>query len=98
MRLKLGNGDMASLWNDNWSGGGVLKDLYLRLYALENDGFGPWRARFSVASLRKVIDKKRLSSIYSKTRWVKYVPIKVNVLAWKIKMDVLPTWLNISRR
>nr|GEX25718.1 RNA-directed DNA polymerase, eukaryota, reverse transcriptase zinc-binding domain protein [Tanacetum cinerariifolium] len=36
MRLKLGNGDMASFWNDNWSGGGVLKDLYPRLYALEN--------------------------------------------------------------
>ncbi|GJY76299.1 RNA-directed DNA polymerase, eukaryota [Tanacetum coccineum] len=34
----------------------------------------------------------------SRTRWVKYVPIKVNVTAWKIKMDALPTRLNISRR
>nr|GEW38589.1 RNA-directed DNA polymerase, eukaryota [Tanacetum cinerariifolium] len=41
---------------------------------------------------------ERLPSVYSKTRWVKYVPIKVDVLAWKIKMDVLPTRLNISRR
>ncbi|GJW99717.1 RNA-directed DNA polymerase, eukaryota [Tanacetum coccineum] len=149
MRLKLGNVDTASFWNDNWSGGGVLKDLYPRLYALENGksvnvctklsdpsmdysfrrktrggaeqvqldallelvstvNFVPMGDRwvwtlessgeFSVASLRKVIDEKRLPSVCSKTRWVKYVSIKVNVLAWKIKMDVLPTRLNISRR
>nr|GEX66642.1 RNA-directed DNA polymerase, eukaryota, reverse transcriptase zinc-binding domain protein [Tanacetum cinerariifolium] len=36
MRLKSGNGDMDSFWNDNWFGGGVLKYLYPRLYALEN--------------------------------------------------------------
>nr|GEV38709.1 RNA-directed DNA polymerase, eukaryota [Tanacetum cinerariifolium] len=36
---------------------------------------------FSVASFRKVIDEKRLPSVCSKTWWVKYVPIKVNVLA-----------------
>nr|GFB87681.1 RNA-directed DNA polymerase, eukaryota, reverse transcriptase zinc-binding domain protein [Tanacetum cinerariifolium] len=132
MRLKLGNGDMSSFWNDNWSGGGVLKDFYPRLYALENgkstnvctklsdhsiDYLFRRKARggaeqeqldalmdlvstvnlvsmgdmwvwtlessgeFSAASLRKVIDEKRLSSVCSKTRWVKYVPIKVNVLA-----------------
>nr|GEY36788.1 RNA-directed DNA polymerase, eukaryota, reverse transcriptase zinc-binding domain protein [Tanacetum cinerariifolium] len=149
MRLKMGNGDMASFWNDNWFGGGVLKDLYPRLYALENGksvnvctklsdpsmdysfrrktrggakqeqldalmdlvstvnlvSMGDrwvWTlessGEFSVASLQKVIDEKRLSSVCSKTQWVKYVPIKVNVLAWKIKMDVLPTRLNISRR
>ncbi|GJW58690.1 RNA-directed DNA polymerase, eukaryota, reverse transcriptase zinc-binding domain protein [Tanacetum coccineum] len=34
----------------------------------------------------------------SSTRWIKAVPIKVNVLAWKIKLDNLPTRLNISRR
>ncbi|GJY25826.1 RNA-directed DNA polymerase, eukaryota [Tanacetum coccineum] len=121
MRLKLGNGDTTSFWNDNWSGGCVLKDLYPRLYALENEqvqldallelvstvNLVPMGDRwvwtlessgeFSVASIRKVIDEKRLPIICSKTRWVKYVPIKVNVLAWKIKMDVLPTRLNISR-
>nr|GEU35357.1 RNA-directed DNA polymerase, eukaryota, reverse transcriptase zinc-binding domain protein [Tanacetum cinerariifolium] len=62
------------------------------VWTLESSG------EFSVASLRKVIDEKRLLSVCSKTRWVKFVPIKVNVLAWKIKMDVLPTRLNISRR
>ncbi|GKB15981.1 RNA-directed DNA polymerase, eukaryota, reverse transcriptase zinc-binding domain protein [Tanacetum coccineum] len=53
---------------------------------------------FSVSSIRKVIDEKRFPSVCSKTRWVKYVSIKVNVLAWKIKIDGLPTRFNISRR
>nr|GEZ15136.1 RNA-directed DNA polymerase, eukaryota [Tanacetum cinerariifolium] len=53
---------------------------------------------FSVALVRKVIDEKRLSNVNAMTRWIKCVPIKVNVLAWKIKIDALLTRLNISRR
>ncbi|GJZ25236.1 RNA-directed DNA polymerase, eukaryota [Tanacetum coccineum] len=33
-----------------------------------------------------------------KTRWVKVVPIKINVMAWKVRFDFLPTRLNLSRR
>nr|GEY95616.1 RNA-directed DNA polymerase, eukaryota [Tanacetum cinerariifolium] len=43
---------------------------------------------FSVASARRYIDNNRLPDISFKTRWIKQVPIKVNVHAW---------W-NISRR
>nr|GEW13256.1 hypothetical protein [Tanacetum cinerariifolium] len=32
------------------------------------------------------------------SRWVKQIPIKVNVLAWKISMDRLPTRVNLLRR
>ncbi|GJV01682.1 RNA-directed DNA polymerase, eukaryota, partial [Tanacetum coccineum] len=93
---------------------GILKDLFPRLYALEscklvnvctklNDpAWWVWNLEssgdFSVSSIRKVIDEKRFPSVCSKTRWVKYVSIKVNVLAWKIKIDGLPTRFNISRR
>nr|GFB97991.1 RNA-directed DNA polymerase, eukaryota [Tanacetum cinerariifolium] len=121
VRLKLGNGESTSFWEDNWINGGVLKDVFPRLYALEmckkvyvslklKDSsletsfyrkvylvFGRiWD--FSVASIRKVIDDKFLSNVSSKTRWVKYVPIKVNILAWKVKMDALPVRFNISQR
>ncbi|GJZ32586.1 hypothetical protein Tco_0578022 [Tanacetum coccineum] len=34
---------------------------------------------------------KRLSTVDSKTLWIKSVPIKVNILTWKIKIDGLPT-------
>nr|GEV60564.1 RNA-directed DNA polymerase, eukaryota [Tanacetum cinerariifolium] len=53
---------------------------------------------FSVASIRKMIDDKRLPKVTTKTRWIKVVPIKVNVHAWKVKNDYLPTGFNISRR
>nr|GEX78436.1 RNA-directed DNA polymerase, eukaryota [Tanacetum cinerariifolium] len=53
---------------------------------------------FSVASVRKVIDDKSLPEVDFKTRWIKYVPIKVNVHAWKVKTDSLPTRFNVSRR
>ncbi|GJS10936.1 RNA-directed DNA polymerase, eukaryota, reverse transcriptase zinc-binding domain protein [Tanacetum coccineum] len=149
MRLKLGDGENTNFWKDNWCSGGILKDLFPRLYALEscklvnictklNDpslvssfrrdvrggaeqiqldnlsdmissvNLVPMADRwvwnlessgdFSVSSIRKVIDEKHFPSVCSKTRWVKYVSIKVNVLAWKIKIDALPTRFNISRR
>ncbi|GKE25892.1 hypothetical protein Tco_1441276, partial [Tanacetum coccineum] len=61
-------------------------------WALESSG------DFLVASVRKAIDDKLLPEVDSKTRWIKYVPIKVNVHAWKVKTDSLPTRFNISRR
>ncbi|GKA77457.1 hypothetical protein Tco_0783918 [Tanacetum coccineum] len=36
--------------------------------------------------------------VSTQTRWIKAVPIKVNIHAWKVRMDCLPTRLNISRR
>nr|GEU80644.1 RNA-directed DNA polymerase, eukaryota, reverse transcriptase zinc-binding domain protein [Tanacetum cinerariifolium] len=53
---------------------------------------------FSAASVRKFIDDKRLPEVSSKTRWIEAVPIKVNVHAWNVKLDCLPTRINISRR
>ncbi|GJR86855.1 RNA-directed DNA polymerase, eukaryota, reverse transcriptase zinc-binding domain protein [Tanacetum coccineum] len=53
---------------------------------------------FSVASIRRIIDDKLLPSVSSKTRWFSMVPIKANIIAWKVKIYCLPTRLNISRR
>ncbi|GJW89311.1 RNA-directed DNA polymerase, eukaryota [Tanacetum coccineum] len=57
------------------------------------DGIGIWWSTgyFSVASARRRIDEICLPNIGEETRWVKCVPIKINVLAWKIKTDALPT-------
>nr|GEV10770.1 hypothetical protein [Tanacetum cinerariifolium] len=48
---------------------------------------------FSVTSVRKIIDDHLLPEVSSKFSWRKMVPIKVNILAWKVKLDVLPTRL-----
>ena len=61
-------------------------------WALEGSG------DFSVASVRKLLDDRRLPDVSSPTRWIKAAPIKVNVHAWKVRLDCLPTRLNISRR
>nr|GEW63719.1 RNA-directed DNA polymerase, eukaryota, reverse transcriptase zinc-binding domain protein [Tanacetum cinerariifolium] len=45
------------------------------IWSLENSG------KFSVASIRKVIDEKQNLGDGSATRWVKSVPIKVNIMA-----------------
>ncbi|GJS74038.1 RNA-directed DNA polymerase, eukaryota, reverse transcriptase zinc-binding domain protein [Tanacetum coccineum] len=63
-----------------------------RVWSLEGSG------EFSVASVRKLIDDKMLPEVSSKTRWVKAIPIKVNVHPWKVRLDYLPTRFNISRR
>nr|GFA40518.1 RNA-directed DNA polymerase, eukaryota [Tanacetum cinerariifolium] len=91
MHVKLGNGDKTAFWEDIWIEGKVLKN---RQMDMDFEEFG----RFSVASARKVIDDKSLPKVDSKTRWIKYVPIKVNVHAWKVKTDSLPTRFNVSRR
>ncbi|GKB11988.1 RNA-directed DNA polymerase, eukaryota [Tanacetum coccineum] len=53
---------------------------------------------FSVASARMLIDGKTLPEVGSRTRWVRYVPNKVNVHAWKVKTNGLATRFNVSRR
>ncbi|GJT59199.1 hypothetical protein Tco_1002732 [Tanacetum coccineum] len=46
----------------------------------------------------RLFDELRLPNLGMETRWIKCVPIKINVLAWKIWRDALPTRFNISRR
>ncbi|GJX17455.1 RNA-directed DNA polymerase, eukaryota [Tanacetum coccineum] len=113
MRIKLGNGESTAFWDDNWIGGKVLKYSFPCIYALEtvkevsvnskmSDSRWVWSlegsGEFSVASIQKIIDDNRLSTMDTKTLWNKCVPIKVNILAWKIKIEALPTRFNISRK
>nr|GEX43036.1 RNA-directed DNA polymerase, eukaryota [Tanacetum cinerariifolium] len=48
-------------------------------------------SEFSVHSARTYIDNLLLPMIGSPTRWVKVVSIKINIFAWKIYLDKLPT-------
>ncbi|GJX77447.1 retrovirus-related pol polyprotein from transposon TNT 1-94 [Tanacetum coccineum] len=70
-------------------------------FSLSNDRWN-WSlvgsGEFNVASVRKLIDDRRLGGSNHKTRWICTVPIKINIMAWKVRSDYLPTRLNISRR
>ncbi|GJU45554.1 RNA-directed DNA polymerase, eukaryota, reverse transcriptase zinc-binding domain protein [Tanacetum coccineum] len=73
--------------------GTLLADMRDRwMWSLEGSG------DFSVASVRKLLDGNMLPEVASKTRWIKAMPIKVNVHAWRVKLDCLPTRINIFRR
>ena len=53
---------------------------------------------FSVASARKHIDESLYLLEGTPTRWSKLVPIKVNILAWRIALNKLPSRFNMSLR
>nr|GEZ37079.1 RNA-directed DNA polymerase, eukaryota, reverse transcriptase zinc-binding domain protein [Tanacetum cinerariifolium] len=57
----------------------------------------PRGGEFSVASVRNLIDVKIFPEGEHKTRWIRYVPIKVNTHAWKVMSNSLPTRFNILR-
>ncbi|GJR27383.1 RNA-directed DNA polymerase, eukaryota [Tanacetum coccineum] len=48
--------------------------------------------------VRNMIDSRLLPKGDLKTRWIRYVPNKVNTFAWKVMTNSLPTRFNISRR
>nr|GEV95769.1 RNA-directed DNA polymerase, eukaryota, reverse transcriptase zinc-binding domain protein [Tanacetum cinerariifolium] len=103
MQIKIGNGSNTYFWEDRWRGEKSLKEEYPRLYALERDMLESldgvllspveWKwvlngsGIFTVVSARQYIDNKRLPGTFSKTRWIKEVPIKVNIHAWKVSLD-----------
>ncbi|GJV60822.1 RNA-directed DNA polymerase, eukaryota, reverse transcriptase zinc-binding domain protein [Tanacetum coccineum] len=51
---------------------------------------------FSVKSVRQLIDDSILPKEEVATRWVKVMPLKINVFAWRVRLDKLPTRLNLS--
>ncbi|GKA42446.1 RNA-directed DNA polymerase, eukaryota, reverse transcriptase zinc-binding domain protein [Tanacetum coccineum] len=53
---------------------------------------------FSVKTARSYIDEFFLPTVGAPTRWVKVVPIKINIFAWKVSLDKLSSRLNLSLR
>ncbi|GJU99099.1 RNA-directed DNA polymerase, eukaryota [Tanacetum coccineum] len=53
---------------------------------------------FQVSVIRNFLDNLFLPSHSEPTRWIKYIPIKINVFAWRARRDYLPTRANLNRR
>ncbi|GKA15791.1 RNA-directed DNA polymerase, eukaryota [Tanacetum coccineum] len=53
---------------------------------------------FRVKEVRYTLDDIFLPSAPEATRWVKYIPIKINIFAWRARLDRLPTRSNLLRR
>nr|GEW26227.1 RNA-directed DNA polymerase, eukaryota [Tanacetum cinerariifolium] len=63
-----------------------------RFWDLNGDGC------FRVKDVRRMLGDMLLPKFDVLSRWVKQILIKVDVLAWKISMDRLPTQVNLHRR
>ncbi|GJZ61711.1 RNA-directed DNA polymerase, eukaryota [Tanacetum coccineum] len=53
---------------------------------------------FCVKDVRKLLDESFLPKEATATRWIKFVPIKINVFASKVSLDRLPTRVNLMHR
>ncbi|GJV20013.1 RNA-directed DNA polymerase, eukaryota, reverse transcriptase zinc-binding domain protein [Tanacetum coccineum] len=51
-----------------------------------------------VASARFLIDSAILETGSEATRWNRNIPIKVNVFLWRLKLNKLPSRVNLDRR
>nr|GEX04621.1 putative RNA-directed DNA polymerase, eukaryota, reverse transcriptase zinc-binding domain protein [Tanacetum cinerariifolium] len=57
------------------------------------NGYG----EFLVKDVRNLLDAAILP-LAAPTRWVKYIPIKINIFAWKVSLDRIPTKINLLKR
>nr|GEX65261.1 RNA-directed DNA polymerase, eukaryota [Tanacetum cinerariifolium] len=57
-----------------------------------------YSGEFSIKTARSHIDDFFLPSVGDPTRWIKIIPIKINIFAWKVRLDRLPTRINLSLR
>nr|GFB46584.1 RNA-directed DNA polymerase, eukaryota [Tanacetum cinerariifolium] len=53
---------------------------------------------FRVCDICNMLDEKFRRKVEVATRWVKYIPMKINIFAWKVCLDRLPTRLNLAHR
>nr|GEZ37078.1 RNA-directed DNA polymerase, eukaryota [Tanacetum cinerariifolium] len=65
---------------------------YLNRWVCDVTGDGEFRVR----DIRTTLDNLLLPSSVVATKWVKHVPIKVNIFVWRARLDRLPTRGAIS--
>ncbi|GJZ22800.1 RNA-directed DNA polymerase, eukaryota, reverse transcriptase zinc-binding domain protein [Tanacetum coccineum] len=53
---------------------------------------------FSVATVRYLIDSKTLDTAPNATRWLRNIPIKVNIFIWRLMLNKLPFRVNLDRK
>ncbi|GJZ64388.1 RNA-directed DNA polymerase, eukaryota [Tanacetum coccineum] len=84
----------------------LMVDLYMLLEAVSlSNSQDRWicdltgDGEFRVKRCSVLIDRSMASSSHSEpTRWVKYIPIKINIFAWRARRDCLPSRVNLIRR
>nr|GEW55628.1 RNA-directed DNA polymerase, eukaryota [Tanacetum cinerariifolium] len=89
-KIRIGNGVRTRFWKDCWIGESRLQDRWV--CDLSGD------EEFRVKDVRNLLDEFFLPKADVPTRWVKVIPIKVNIFAWKMFLNRLPTRSNVAKR
>ncbi|GKE24925.1 RNA-directed DNA polymerase, eukaryota, reverse transcriptase zinc-binding domain protein [Tanacetum coccineum] len=99
IKKKIGNGSDTSFWEETWRGDHSFSTSFPRIFALEDDKSITVARKMAHDDLTFSLRRNREDGGTSvKTRWVKEVPIKINIMAWKVRFDYLPSRFNLSKR
>ncbi|GJS71805.1 RNA-directed DNA polymerase, eukaryota [Tanacetum coccineum] len=74
------------------------KSIIREVHMLKDRGVDLSSSLSNSVDVRILLDECFLSKAPAATRWVIYVPIKINVFAWKVFLDRLPTRSNLQHR
>nr|GEW39900.1 hypothetical protein [Tanacetum cinerariifolium] len=113
-KIRIRNMCNTSFWKDPWIGdssirGGIESSQFSQIFELlgtlilssmedrwrwdlNGDGY------FHVKDVRSKLDDSLLPKVDTPTRWIKTIPIKLNIFAWKVSLNSLPTRLNLVWR
>ncbi|GJS14990.1 RNA-directed DNA polymerase, eukaryota [Tanacetum coccineum] len=105
-KKRVGDGHCTRFWYDNWFSDQPFRVTFPRLFALETDKDSTDRwicnlngdGEFRVKDVRIKLDDILFPSDSNATRWVKYIPIKIIVFAWCVRLNRLSTRSNLIRR
>nr|GEU80058.1 RNA-directed DNA polymerase, eukaryota, reverse transcriptase zinc-binding domain protein [Tanacetum cinerariifolium] len=53
---------------------------------------------FTVASARDLVENSLLSADNVATRWLRHLPVKINVFLWRLSINRLPSRVNLDRK
>nr|GEW81734.1 RNA-directed DNA polymerase, eukaryota [Tanacetum cinerariifolium] len=90
----LGSGMMFEFLTSHFVSGSVTLSASKDRWICDLNGDGVFR----VKEVRTILDDIFLPSAADATRRVKYISIKINVFAWRARLDRLPTRSNLVRR
>ncbi|GKF43499.1 hypothetical protein Tco_0130051, partial [Tanacetum coccineum] len=94
IRLKLRNGENTRFWVDNWYEGGVIKELFPRMFALELTKNATVSSKLNASSLdnsfrrkaRSGIEEMQLNSLVEISRMTTLVPCEDRYV-WTLESD-----------
>nr|GEZ84741.1 RNA-directed DNA polymerase, eukaryota [Tanacetum cinerariifolium] len=97
-KKRVGDGHNTRFWYDSWVFDQPLRVRFPCLFALDTDKESTVASKLGSSSVRTILDDIFFPYAVDATRWVKYISIKINIFAWRARLNRLPTRSNLVRR